>query len=75
MIMPRRGGVKACFQEAEKSLPKGTDGLFVKDQAYEIVYEECFKRIERLRSRFRPGFRGHVSVTVLYHPKSRIFIN
>jgi len=39
-----------------------------------MVYEECFKRIERLRSRFRPGFRGYVSVTVLYDPKSRIFI-
>jgi len=34
---------------------------------------ECFRRIEGLRRRFKPSFRGYVAVTVLYDPDSRIF--
>ena len=49
------------------------DGLFARCRAYEKVCGECYMRIERLRSRFRPGFGGYVSVTVVYDPSSRIF--
>ena len=35
--------------------------------------QECFRRIRRLRSRFRPGF-GCIAVTVVYDSNSRIFI-
>ena len=34
---------------------------------------ECFRRIRKLYRKFRPSFRGYVSVTVLYDPNSRIF--
>jgi len=61
-----------CGRPAEKPLPKGIDGLFVRCRAYDKVYEECYRRIRRLRSRFRPGF-GCIAVTVVYDPKSKIF--
>jgi len=61
-----------CGRPAEKPLPKGIDGLFVRCRAYDKVYEECYMRIEGLRSRFRPGF-GCIAVTVVYDPKSKIF--
>jgi hypothetical protein len=62
-----------CGRPAEKPLQKGIDGLFVRCRAYEKICEECYMRIEGLRSRLRPGFGGYVSVTVVYDPGSRIF--
>jgi len=63
-----------CGRPAENPLPEGIDGLFAKGKSkeYEKVCEECYMRIERLRSRLRPGF-GHIAVTVVYDPSSRIF--
>jgi len=63
-----------CGRPAEKPLPKGIDGLFAKGKSkgFEKVCEECYMRIERLRSRFRPGF-GCIAVTVVYDPSSRLF--
>jgi len=69
-----RRHVCVCGRLAEKPLPKDIDGLFVKGKAYEIVCEECFRRIKRLRSRFKPSFGGCVSVTIVYDPGPRIFI-
>jgi len=67
--------VCVCGGPAERSIPRGIDGLFVKggSEEYEMVCGECYRRIRRLGRRFRPSFRGYVSVTVLYDPKSRIF--
>ena len=70
--MRGRKHVCVCGRPAERPLPKGIDGLFAKCRAYEKVCEECFRRIERLRNRFRPGF-GCIAVTVVYDPGSRIF--
>ena len=62
-----------CGRLAEKALPRGIDGLFVRGRAYEMVCDECFRRIGRLYRRFRPSFGGCVSVTVVYDPESRVF--
>jgi len=64
-----------CGRLAEKPLPEGIDGLFAKGKSkgFEMVCEECFRRIRRLYRRFRPSFGGYVSVTVVYDPESRIF--
>ena len=64
-----------CGRPAEKPLPEGIDGLFVKgkSEGFEKVCEECYRRIRRLKSRFMPSFGGYVSVTVVYDPSSRIF--
>jgi len=61
-----------CGRPAENPPPEGIDGLFARCRAYEKVCEECYRRIRRLRSRLRPGF-GHIAVTVVYDPSSRIF--
>jgi len=60
---------------AERSITKRIDDMFVKDKSkgYEMVCKECYRRIEGLRSRFKPSFRGYVSATVLYDPESKIF--
>jgi len=73
--MGSRKHVCVCGRPAEKPLPKGIDGLFVKSKSkeYEKVCEECYRRIRRLRSRFRPSFGGYVSVTAVYDPGSKIF--
>jgi len=71
--MRGRKDVCVCGRPAERPLPEGIDGLFVRCRAYERVCEECYRRVERLRSRLRPGFGGYVSVTVVYDPSSRIF--
>jgi len=44
-----------CGRPAEKPLPKGIDGLFAKGKSkgYEKVCEEYYRRIRRLKSRFR----------------------
>jgi len=75
MGMGSRKHVCVCGRPAEKPLPKGIDGLFAKGKSkeYEKVCGECYRRVERLKSRFRPGFGGYVSVTVVYDPSSRIF--
>jgi hypothetical protein len=74
--MRGRKHVCVCGRPAERPLPKGIDGLFAKGKSkeFEKVCEECYRRIGRLRSRFRPGFGGYVSVTAAYDPSSRIFI-
>ena len=49
---------------------------FVKVQgfkAYEMICGECYRRVRRPRSRFRPSFGGYVSVTVVYDHTSKIF--
>jgi hypothetical protein len=48
--------VCACGRLAERSIPSGIDGLFVKGKSkgYKMVCGECYRRIRRLRSRFRP---------------------
>ena len=69
-----RKHVCVCGRLAEKALPKSIDGLFVRGRAYEMVCEECYRRIERLYRRFRPSFGGYVSVTVVYDPEFRVFI-
>ena len=66
------GNICVCGRPAEKPLPEGIDGLFARCRAYEKVCEECYRRIRRLRSRFRPGF-GCIAVTVVYDPESRLF--
>jgi len=60
-----------CGRPAEKPLPEGIDGLFVKgkSEGFEKVCEECYMRIEGLRSRFRPSL-GCIAVTVVYDPGS-----
>jgi len=40
---------------------------------YEMVCEECYRRIERLEKRFKPSFGGCDVVTVVYDPVSRLF--
>ena len=71
--MRGRKHVCVCGRPAERPLPESIDGLFVRCRAYERVCEECYRRIEGLRSRFRPSFGGYVSVTVVYDPSSKIF--
>jgi len=73
--MGSRKHICVCGRPAERPLPKGIDGLFVKgkSEGFEKVCEGCYRRVEGLRSRFRPGFGGYVSVTVVYDPSSRIF--
>ena len=69
--------VCVCGRLAEKPLPRGIDGLFVKGhglKVYERVCEECYRRIERLERRFRPSFGGCEAVTVVYDPDSRSFM-
>ena len=63
-----------CGRPAENPPPEGIDGLSAKGKSkeYEKVCEECYMRIERLRSRFRPSF-GCIAVTAAYDPGSRIF--
>jgi len=68
--------VCVCGRLAEKPLPRGIDGLFVKGhglKVYEMVCEECYRRIERLEKRFKPSFGGCDVVTVVYDPVSRLF--
>ena len=64
-----------CGRPAEKPLQKGIDGLFVKGKSkgFEKICEECYRRIEWLKSRLRPSFGGYVSVTAVYDPSSRLF--
>ena len=65
-----------CGRLAEKPLPRGIDGLFVKGQGfkvYERVCEECYERILRLDERFKPSFGGCDAVIVVYDPESRLF--
>ena len=63
-----------CGRPAENPLPEGIDGLFAKGKSkgFEKVCKECYRRVERLRSRLRPSF-GYTAVTVVYDPGSRIF--
>jgi len=68
--------VCVCGRLAEKPLPKGIDGLFVKGQGfkvYERVCEECYERILRLDERFKPSFGGYDAVIVVYDPMSKSF--
>ena len=68
--------VCVCGRLAEKPLPRGIDGLFVKGQGfkmYERICEECYERILRLERRFKPNFRGCDAVIVVYDPESRLF--
>ena len=68
--------VCVCGRLAEKPLPRGIDGLFVKGQGfkvYERVCEECYERILRLEKRFKPSFGGCDAVIVVYDPESRLF--
>ena len=68
-----RRHVCVCGRLAEKALPRGIDGLFVRGRAYEMVCDECYRRIERLYRRFRPGLGGYVSITVVYDPEPGAF--
>jgi len=70
-----RRHVCVCGERAERSIPRGIDGLFVnsKSKDYKRVCEEFYRRIEKLRSKFRPSLGGCMPVTVLYDPESRIF--
>ena len=68
--------VCVCGRLAEKPLPKGIDGLFVKGQgfkAYEKVCRDCYRRIKRLDERFKPSFGGCDAVIVVYDPQTRLF--
>jgi len=38
-----------------------------------MICGECYRRVRRPRSRFRPSFGGYVSVRVVYDPTSKIF--
>jgi len=70
-----QSSVCVCGRPAEKPLPKGIDGLFVKGQGfkpYERVCKECLKRIERLDRRFKPSFVCD-AVIVVYDPESKLF--
>ena len=67
--------VCVCGRPADRPLPKGIDGVFVKGQgfkSYEKVCEECYKRIKRLDERFKPSFVCDV-VIVVYDPESKLF--
>ena len=72
--MRGRKNICVCGRPAERSLPRGIDGLFVKCRAYETVCGECYRRIGRLyrrfRSRLKPSLGGYVSVIVIYDPES-----
>jgi len=68
--------VCVCGKLADKPLPKGIDGLFVKGQGfkpYERVCRDCYRRIKRLDERFKPSFGGCDAVIVVYDPESRLF--
>ena len=68
--------VCVCGRLAERSLPRGIDGLFVKGEGYKLydkVCEECYERIKRLDERFKPSFGGYVAVIVVYDPESKLF--
>lgn len=68
--------VCVCGKPAERSLPRGIDGLFVKGEGYrhyERVCRDCYERIKRLDERFKPSFGGCDAVIVVYDPESRLF--
>jgi len=67
--------VCVCGKPAERRIPRGIDGLFVRGEGYrhyEKVCEECYKRIKRLDRRFKPSFVCD-AVIVVYDPESKLF--
>ena len=68
--------VCVCGKPAERRIPRGIDGLFVKGggyRHYEKVCRDCYRRIKRLDRRFKPSFGGCDAVIVVYDPESKLF--
>jgi len=59
-----RKHVCVCGRPAEKSLPNGIDGLFIKGKSkeFEIVCGECYRRIGRFRSLVRSIWTGETVI-------------
>ena len=71
-----KSSVCVCGRPAERRIPRGIDGVFVKGQGfkpYEKVCRDCYERIKRLYERFKPSFGGCDAVIVVYDPESRLF--